>query len=45
MRRDTLFADHVATETRRLGGRLLVVDGSRPAGDLAGEAARHFGLL
>jgi hypothetical protein len=44
MRRDTLFADHVATETRRLGGRLLVVDGSRPADDLAAEVVRHFGL-
>ena len=44
MERDALFAGHVAAEAARLGGRLLVVDGSRPVDDVAGEVARHFGL-
>jgi hypothetical protein len=45
MQRDALFAEHVAAEAERLGGRLLVVDGSRPVHDVAGEVARHFGLV
>lgn len=44
MERDALFAGHVAAEAARLGGKLLVVDGSRPVDDVAAEVARHFGL-
>ena len=44
MERDALFAEHLAAEAARLGGKLLVVDGSRPVGDVADEVARHFGL-
>jgi hypothetical protein len=44
MRRDALFAEHVAAEAERLGGRLIVVDGSRPVHDVAAEVERHFAL-
>jgi hypothetical protein len=44
MRRDALFAEHVAAEAERLGGRLIVVDGSRPVHDVAAEVERHFTL-
>jgi hypothetical protein len=44
MERDARFAGHVAAQAARLGGKLLVVDGSRPVDDVAAEVARHFGL-
>jgi hypothetical protein len=44
MERDALFAGHVAAQAARLGGKLLVVDGSRPVDEVAAEVARHFGL-
>lgn len=44
MRRDMLFAEHVRAGAAAIGGRVLVVDGSRTVAAAADEVARHFGL-
>jgi hypothetical protein len=44
MARDAGFARAVAADARRLGRRLIVVDGSRPIAETIDEVARRFGL-
>lgn len=44
MERDDGFAAWVAAEARRLGMRVLAVDGRLSLGETAAEAARHLGL-
>jgi hypothetical protein len=45
MSRDAGFATTVASDARRLGRRLIVVDGSRSIADSIADVAQWFGLL
>jgi 2-phosphoglycerate kinase len=45
MRRDMLFADHVRAQAAVVGGRVVVVDGTRSIEQNARLVEHHFGLV
>ncbi len=44
MARDAGFARRVAADARRLGYKVIVINGARPFDDVYAVVVRHFGL-